>query len=226
VRENGGNAVALSFVFKHIAGIGKGQHFFAGSDIGWVVGHSFIAYGPLLAGASTLGFEGKPVGTPDAGTYWRIIEKHKIDGLFTSPTAIRSIRKEDNNGDFVKRYDISSLKTIMMAGERCDPATHKWLQDQVPKNVLINDNYWQTESGWPILCNFSNLHTFPTKPGSAVKPAPGYELELMDEDHNPIKTHGTVGKLFIKLPLPPSFMTTLHNNAEGFIDKYLRRVPG
>ena len=226
VRENAGNAVALSWAIKYITGLKKGDVFFAGSDFGWVVGHSFITYGPLLSGISTIVFEGKPVGTPDPGIIWKTIEKHKVNCLFTSPTALRSIRKEDSEGNYLKKSDFSTLKTVMIAGERLDIHTFEWISNLLPKHVLLNDNYWQTETGWPILSNYKNLYTFPNKPGSAVKPAVGYEPAIIDENGIQVNQHGKIGKLCLKLPMPPSFMATLYNNDKGFIEKYLSEVPG
>jgi propionyl-CoA synthetase len=211
---------------KYIMGIGKGDTYFACSDIGWVVGHSFIAYGPLIAGATTVLFEGKPIGTPHAGVVWDIVEKHKVDGLFISPTALRGIRKEDPKGDFMKKANISSLKICAIAGERLDIHTFEWLKKRVSPDVLINDNYWQTESGWPIVCNYKDLHTFPSKAGSATKPAPGYEIHILDDFNNIITEPNKIGRLSIKLPLPPSFMPTVYGNDETFVKRYLTESPG
>lgn len=163
---------------KHINDIHKGDVYFSGSDIGWVVGHHFIVYGPLLRGATTVLYEGKPSGTPDPGQFWRIIEKYRVKGLYTAPTALRAIRKDDLNGDWIKKFDISSLTNVSMAGERCDVPTYEWIHQHL--KVLINDNYWQTETGWIISCNYKNLYTFPTKPGSAIKPAPGFDVRILD----------------------------------------------
>eukprot|EP01016_Furgasonia_blochmanni_P003540 TRINITY_DN11399_c0_g1_i2.p1 TRINITY_DN11399_c0_g1~~TRINITY_DN11399_c0_g1_i2.p1 ORF type:complete len:679 (+),score=206.33 TRINITY_DN11399_c0_g1_i2:147-2183(+) len=226
VRDNGGTNVALNWSMKHIMGIGKRDVYFSGSDIGWVVGHSFIVYGPLMAGASTILYEGKPIGTPDPGAYWRMVQEYKIKGIYTSPTALRAIRKEDHEGNYFKKYDLSSLDTVTFAGERADIPTLQWLRDNLPKNVLLNDNYWQTESGWPISCNYRNFHTFPTKFGSATRPAPGYEVHILTESHEIIEEKKKLGAVCIKLPLPPSGMMTLWRNDEAFIQKYLSEHPG
>lgn len=182
VRENGGNAVALAYTMKYIMDIKPGDVYFSTSDIGWVVGHSYIVYGPLLAGATTLLFEGKPVGTPDAGIIWRICEKHKVRGLYSSPTALRTMRREDSNGDHIKKADLSNLNMISMAGERVDIPAYNWLLDNIPKTCYVNDNYWQTETGWSIGTNFANLHHFKEKAGSCTKPAPGMRVDIINED--------------------------------------------
>jgi propionyl-CoA synthetase len=208
---------------KHIMNIKKGDVYFSASDIGWVVGHSFIVYGPLLMGATTVLFEGKPT-LPDPGVYWRIIEKHRVVGMYTSPTGLRALRKEDPDGAWIKKSDTSSLKGVSMAGERCDVPTYEWIQNNL--GVLINDNYWQTETGWIISCNFPGLHTFKPKPGSATKPSPGFAVTIMDQQNQPLKETGQLGRICIKLPMPPSFMLTLYRNDEAFIAKYLAETPG
>lgn len=169
-------------------------------------------------------YEGKPTGTPDPGAYWRIIEKHSVNGFYTAPTALRALRREDPNGEYIKKYITKSLRAVSMAGERCDIPTFEWISSSLP-NVLINDNYWQTETGWIISCNFRNLHTFPMKPGSCIKPSPGFIVEIKDENNESVPA-GTLGRLCVKLPLPPSFMLTLWNNDQAFIDKYLKDTPG
>lgn len=209
MRDTGGTAVALMWALKHIMGLKKGEVYFSMADIGWVTGHSFTTYGPLLTGATMILYEGKPVGTPNPGALWNIISKYKVNGFYTAPTALRALRKEDPNGDWIKKYDISSLNNICMAGERCDIPTYEWIRQNT--NVLINDNYWQTETGWIISCNFKDLHTFPSKPGSATKPSPGFKVVIMDVDNNPLPP-GHLGRVCIQLPLPPSFMMTLYNN--------------
>lgn len=175
LRDIGGTAVALSYSMKYIFETGQKETYFAGSDIGWVVGHSYITYGPLLVGGTTVLFEGKPIGTPDCSTYWRIISEKKVKGFFTSPTAIRAIRKEDGDGKILESFDLSSLATFNIAGERCDIHTYQWIQKHI-KGPVINDNFWQTETGWPVVSNFSrkNFQAFNPKPGSATKPVPGY----------------------------------------------------
>jgi propionyl-CoA synthetase len=225
VRDHGGTCVGLSFTMEHIMGIKKGDMYFAGSDIGWVVGHSFIVYGPLVVGCGTVLYEGKPH-LPDAGQYWRLVQDYKVNGLYSSPTGLRCIRKADPEGKYIGQYDVSSLQNISMAGERFDVHTFKWLNDMLPEGVLVNDNYWQTESGWPICCNYKNLHTFVSKPGSCTKPAPGWDVKILDDDNNEITEPRKMGKLSIKLPLPPSFMLTLWGDDSKFTMKYLADSPG
>lgn len=224
-RDNGGNAVALAYTMKYIFDIKPGEVYFSTSDIGWVVGHSYIIYGPLLVGATTLLFEGKPTGTPDAGIIWRTCEKYKCRGLYSSPTALRSMRREDPEGKHIKSAKLDNLNMISMAGERVDIPAYNWLLDSLPKHVIVNDNYWQTETGWSIGTNFANLHKFTGKPGSCTKPAPGMRVDIIGEDlkqNNPKQ----LGKVCIKLPMPPSFMPTLYGNDNAFIEKYLTAVPG
>lgn len=204
-----------------------GVHF-AGSDIGWVVGHSFIVYGPLLRGATTVFFEGKPI-TPDAGAMWRICDQYNVTSLYMAPTAVRVIKKEDYDGLLVKKYyKKQTVRTFCLVGERCDPDTIHWMHRHFP-NVLINDTWWQTETGWPISANLLNLAdfdtVFPTLPGSVTRPVPGYEVKIFDEANEAVPA-GTLGKVVIKLPLPPAFMLTLWGNDQAFIDKYLAETPG
>jgi len=225
VRENGGNAVVLSYMMKYAFDINEGDVFFCAADVGWVTGHSYIVYAPLLVGATTILFEGKPVGNPDAGIIWRLCEKHNVRGLYSSPTAIRAIRKDDPNAEHFKKADLSNLHILCLAGERLDVPAYKWLLDHLPKNCLLNDNYWQTETGWSIGTNFKNLHTFPAKPGSCAKPAPGMRVTILDENNNPLP-HGKLGKVCIKLPMPPSFTPTIYKNDEAFIQKYIADNPG
>ncbi|CAD8200316.1 unnamed protein product [Paramecium pentaurelia] len=222
-RDTGGTVVALLWTMRHILGLKAGDVYFSMADIGWVTGHSFTVYGPLLQGCSIVLYEGKPVQTPDPGAIWRIIEKHKVVGFYTAPTALRAMRKEDPNGDWIRKSNISSLKSISMAGERCDIPTYNWIQSNT--GVLINDHYWQTETGWIISCNFMDLHTFPSKAGSATKPSPGFVIKIMDNDNKEVET-GQMGRICIRLPMPPSFMQTLYNNDEAFIQKYLSDTPG
>ncbi|EGR29128.1 hypothetical protein IMG5_162310 [Ichthyophthirius multifiliis] len=224
VRDTGGTAVALCWSMKHIMDIEKGDSYFASSDIGWVVGHSFIVYGPLLVGASTVLYEGKP-NTPNPGALWRLVENFKVKGLFTAPTALRAMRRDDPQGIWIQKYDVSSLTTISIAGERCDVPTYNWIKS-VCQGVFVNDNYWQTESGWQMSCNFKNLHTWPLKPGSVVKPVPGYVINILDENNQIITAPGKLGKICVKLPMPPSFMLSLYNNEDAFIEKYLKDAPG
>lgn len=211
------------WTLHHIMGIKAGDVYFSMADIGWVTGHSFTTYGPLLVGATMVLYEGKPVGTPNPGAIWSIIEKHQVNGFYTAPTALRAMRKEDPNGEWIRKHKISTLHNICMAGERCDIPTYEWVRDNT--RVLINDNYWQTETGWIISCNFKNLHTFEPKPGSATKPSPGFKIKIMDHDNHPVEP-GHMGRICIELPMPPSFMQTLYNNDAAFIQKYLADTPG
>ena len=224
VRDSAGTLVALHWNMTHINGIKAGETYFSSSDIGWVVGHSFIVYGPLIVGAATVLYEGKPTGTPDPGSFWRIIEKHKVAGFYTAPTALRALRREDLEGEWIRKYDTKTLRTISFAGERCDIPTFGWITKNIP-HALINDNYWQTETGWIISCNFANLHTFTPMPGSCTKPCPGFMVTIINEENKPAKKED-LGRVCVKLPLPPSFMLTLWNNDEAFVQKYLTDVPG
>lgn len=213
---------------KNIFNIHKGDVWFSASDIGWVVGHSFIVYGPLIVGATSIIFEGKPI-IPDAGVLWRIVEQYKVKQIYVAPTAVRIVKKEDYDGKLLKKYDTSSLQGFHLVGERCDPATIWWLHERLP-HVIINDNWWQTETGWLIASNFLNLDkfktVFPTVPGSVTKPCPGYEIHILDEESHEQKEPNTLGKVAIKLPMPPSFMLTLWGNDEAFVEKYLTETPG
>jgi propionyl-CoA synthetase len=213
---------------KHIFNISKGDTFFAASDIGWVVGHSFIVYGPLIRGATSIFFEGKPV-LPNSGVLWRVVESYKVKSIYMAPTAVRIIKKEDYEGEWVKKYDTSSLQGFHLVGERCDPDTIWWVHKHFP-HVIINDTWWQTESGWPISSNYLNIehfkHVFPTLPGSVTKPVPGYDVRIFDEETHEVTKPNELGKVVIKLPLPPSFMLTLYGNDEAFIQKYLSDTPG
>lgn len=223
VRDNGGHAVALRYSMEHIYGIKPGDVYWAASDIGWVVGHSYIVYAPLLTGASTVLFEGKPIRTPDASTFWRIISEYKVKVMFTAPTAIRAIRKEDPNGAFIRQYDLSCLKFQFLAGERCDVETLTWLQGQL--GVPVIDHWWQTESGWPMLSNFPGIELLEVKPGSVTKPVAGYDLRILGEDGTELKANEE-GYVAVKLPLPPGCLPTLWNNVEGFKSSYLEKFPG
>jgi propionyl-CoA synthetase len=225
IRENGGNAVVLSYMMKYSFDIKAGDVFFCCADVGWVTGHSYIVYGPLLAGATTILFEGKPVGNPDAGIVWRLCEKYHVKGLYSSPTAIRAIRKDDPHAEHFKKADLSNLAILNLAGERLDIPAYKWLLDNLPKDCLLNDNYWQTETGWSIATNFKNLHTFKPKPGSCAKPAPGMQVTILDENNHPMP-RGKLGKVCIKLPMPPSFTPTLYKNDDAFVQKYIADNPG
>lgn len=223
LRDNGGHAVALHNSMSMVYGVGPGDVFWAASDVGWVVGHSYIVYAPLLAGCTTVLFEGKPVGTPDAGTFWRVCEQHRVKVLFTAPTAIRAIKKEDPDGAFLKRYDLSRMEALYLAGERCDPDTITWSERLLAKPVV--DHWWQTETGWTITGNFRGLGLFPTRAGSGGKPAPGYDVVVLDEAHQEVP-RGQIGSLAVRLPLPPSCLPTLFNADDRFRDAYLSAFPG
>lgn len=225
VREHGGNAVALAYTMKYLFDIKEKDVFFCAADVGWVTGHSYIVYAPLLVGATTVLFEGKPVANPDAGIIWRLCEKHNVRGLYSSPTAIRAIRKDDPNADHFKKANLKNLHIFCLAGERLDVPAYKWLLDNLPKGCLLNDNYWQTETGWSIGTNNKKLHEFPCKPGSCTKPAPGMRVTILDEENKPLP-QGKLGKVCIKLPMPPSFMPTLYKNDQAFVDKYIADNPG
>jgi len=223
VRDNGGHAVALSWSMKHIYDIGAGDVFWAASDVGWVVGHSYIVYGPLLVGATTVLFEGKPIGTPDPGIFWRIIEKYRVKSFFTAPTAIRAIKRDDPEGDFLKDVDLSGLNTLFLAGERCDPDTLYWAEERLNKPVI--DHWWQTETGWPVAANLMGTAPVDVKAGSPALPVPGYQVEVVDEMGDVVEA-GSSGNVVIKLPLPPGTLTTLWNNEQRYIDSYLSMYPG
>jgi propionyl-CoA synthetase len=224
VRQNGGHAVALHWSMEHIYGVKPGEVFWAASDVGWVVGHSYIVYAPLIFGATSLLYEGKPVGTPDAGAYWRVIQQHKVVALFTAPTAFRAIKKEDPRGELVKKYDLSHFRALFLAGERADPDTVHWAEDILKKPVI--DHWWQTETGWPVSANFMGLELLPVKHGSATCAVPGYDVQVLDDDGKQVPEPGTIGNIAIKLPLPPGCLPTLWNNDEGFKKSYLARFPG
>jgi propionyl-CoA synthetase len=223
LRDNGGHAVALHQSMSMVYGVGAGDVFWAASDVGWVVGHSYIVYGPLLAGCTSILFEGKPVGTPDAGTFWRVCAQHGVKVLFTAPTAIRAIKKEDPEGALLQRYDLSRFEALYLAGERCDPDTILWSQRLLGKPVV--DHWWQTETGWSITGNFRGLGLFPTKPGSGGKPAPGYDVVVLDEANREVP-RGQIGSLAIRLPLPPACLPTLFNADARFRETYLAAHPG
>jgi propionyl-CoA synthetase len=206
VRDNGGHATALLQTMQLIYGAAAGDTVWAASDIGWVVGHSYIVYGPLLAGCTTVLYEGKPVKTPDAGAFWRVCAHHGVKNLFTAPTAIRAIRQEDVRGDHARQWDLSRLRTIFLAGERCDPPTADWLRAVSGKRVI--DHWWQTETGWPITAGFAGLDCPAQAAGSAGRPAPGWHLSALDNDGSEVPA-GETGALMIKLPLPPGAATTL-----------------
>jgi propionyl-CoA synthetase len=223
VRDNGGHAVALKYSMKAIYNVDAGDVFWAASDVGWVVGHSYIVYAPLFKGCTTILFEGKPVGTPDAGVFWRVISQHRVRTLFTAPTAFRAIKREDPNAELMRKYDLSNFCALFLAGERLDPDTLRWAQRSL--GVPVIDHWWQTETGWAIAANCLGLHHFPVKEGSPTKPAPGWNLAVLGPDRQQVKP-GEIGALVSKLPLPPGTLPTLWNNDEGFIRSYLKDFPG
>jgi propionyl-CoA synthetase len=223
VRDTGGYAVALRFSMEYVYNAKPGEVFWAASDVGWVVGHSFIAYGPLINRNTTLVFEGKPIKTPDASTFWRVIAEHKVATMFTAPTAIRAIKKEDPEGDFIKQYDLSSLRTQFLAGERCDIATLDWYQKHIPIPAI--DHWWQTESGWPMIANMIGVAQLPIKPGAAGKAVSGYDIRIFNENGEELPA-GEEGYVVIKLPLPPGTLMDLWNDNHRFKMGYLNRFPG
>ena len=223
VRDNGGHMVALKWTMRNLYGIEPGEAFWAASDVGWVVGHSYIVYGPLLHGATTIVYEGKPIGTPDAGAFWRMVDEYKIAALFTAPTAFRAIRKEDPEAKHLARYDVSSLRTLFLAGERADPATVEWAETIL--GVPVIDHWWQTETGWGIVGNPVGLGLLPVKHGSPTVPMPGYDVRIVDEAANPVED-GRMGSIVVKLPLPPGCLPTLWQNDERMAESYLSEFPG
>ena len=223
LRDTGGYATALKFSMKNIYGVKEGQTFWAASDVGWVVGHSFIVYGPLINRNTTILFEGKPVQTPDASTFWRVISKHRVNAMFTAPTAIRAIKKEDPHGDFIKKYDMSCLKYQFLAGERCDAATLNWTQEHL--KIPIIDHWWQTESGWPMLANMVGIEQQPVRTGSAGKPVCGYDIQVLNEQGEQVPADEE-GYIAIKLPLPPGTLMNIWGNTERFKKGYFERFPG
>jgi propionyl-CoA synthetase len=224
VRDNGGHVVALKWSMKAIYNMDAGDTYWAASDVGWVVGHSYIVYAPLFKGCTTILYEGKPVGTPDAGAFWRVISEHKVKAMFTAPTAFRAIKREDPTGDMMKNYDLSCFKTLFLAGERLDPDTLKWARTRL--GVPVIDHWWQTETGWAICANCMGLHEFPVKEGSPTKPAPGWNLQILDPETKEPANAGDIGALVVKLPLPPGTLPTLWNNDAGYIRSYLEEFPG
>jgi len=223
VRDNGGHAVALKWSMEHIYGVQPGEVFWAASDVGWAVGHSYIVYGPLLHGCTTVMHEGKPVGTPDPGEFWRVIEEHQVRVLFTAPTAIRAIKREDPKGEYFRRHDVSCLRYLFLAGERLDPDTYHWARSLLQRPVI--DHWWQTETGWPAAANCMGLEPLPFKPGSPTKPVPGYAVEILDEEGRALPPNRE-GAVAIRLPLPPGALPTLWQNDERFRETYLARYPG
>ena len=223
VRDNGGHAVALAWTMKNIYDVDPGEVYWAASDIGWTVGHSYTVYAPLLHGCTTVLYEGKPVGTPDAGAFWRVIEQHDVCTLFTAPTAFRAIRQQDPNGEQIERYDLSRFRALFLAGERCDPETLSWAEQQL--SVPVIDHYWQTETGWPVAANCLGIERLPVVPGSPTKPVPGWDLRVVDEDGTE-RERGEIGALVVKLPLPPGSSPTLWNADDRFRDTYLSNFRG
>ena len=224
VRDNGGHVVALKWSMKAIYNVDQGDVYWAASDVGWVVGHSYIVYGPLFRGCTTILFEGKPVGTPDAGVFWRVISEHGVRTMFTAPTAFRAIKQQDPRGELIKNYDLSGFKALFLAGERLDPDTLRWAESKL--GVPVIDHWWQTETGWAIAANCLGLHHFPVKEGSPTKPAPGWNLQVLDPEAKTQVAPGEIGALVAKLPLPPGTLPTLWNNDEGFIKAYMEEFPG
>ncbi len=223
VRHNGGHAVALHWTMKNIYDTDPGDVYWAASDVGWVVGHSYICYAPLLKGCTTVVFEGKPVGTPDAGTFWRVISEHNVRVLFTAPTAFRAIKREDPTGEFVKKYDLSCLKALYLAGERADPDTIEWAQQQL--GVPVIDHWWQTETGWAIAGNPMGVEQLPVKLGSPTVAMPGYDVQILNEGGHPMAP-GELGAICVKLPMPPGCLPTLWNAEERYLKSYLTAFPG
>ena len=229
LRDNGGHAVALKYSMKAVYNTDPGDVFWAGSDVGWVVGHSYIVYAPLIHGCTTILYEGKPVRTPDAGAFWRLIEEHKVNTFFTAPTAFRAVKKEDPQAKLKKQYNISSLRTLFLAGERLDPPTYEWLKeilsDGSQPEIPVIDHWWQTETGWAICSNPMGIEPQPLKNGSPTFPMPGYNVQVLDEEGETCKP-GETGNIVIHLPLPPSCLPTLWNDDERFKQSYLSQSPG
>src|SRR5262245_8370403 len=223
VRDQGGHAVALRWSMEHIYDTGPGEVFWAASDVGWVVGHSYIVYAPLLAGCTTVLYEGKPVGTPDAGAFWRVAAEHKVKTMFTAPTAFRAIRREDPAGEHLGKYDLSGLRYLFLAGERLDPETYHWASKQL--GIPVIDHWWQTETGWPIAANLRGLEPMPVKPGSPTVPVPGYDVRVLDPAGEQAPP-GHDGEIVVRLPLPPGCLPTLWRDDERFVESYLTRHPG
>ena len=223
IRHTGGHLVALNWTMKNLYNVDPGDVFWAASDVGWVVGHSYITYGPLVHGNTTIVFEGKPVGTPDAGTFWRVISEHNVKSFFTAPTAFRAVKREDPKGEFVKKYDLSCLKQVYLAGERADPDTIVWAQDQL--KVPVIDHWWQTETGFAIAANPLGIEELPVKLGSPSVPMPGFDVQILDEGGHPMPA-GELGAIAIKLPLPPGTLPTLWNAEERYKSSYLNTFPG
>jgi propionyl-CoA synthetase len=223
IRDNGGHAVALRWSMDNIYDTRAGEVFWAASDVGWVVGHSYIVYAPLLAGCTTVLYEGKPVGTPDAGAFWRVVAEHGVKTLFTAPTAFRAIKKEDPSGEFAQRYDLSGFQYLFLAGERLDPETYRWAGELL--GIPVIDHWWQTETGWPIVADLMGLEPMPTKAGSPTMPVPGYDVRVVDPDGAEVRP-GETGDIVVRLPLPPGCLPTLWHDDERFVTSYLSAHPG
>jgi propionyl-CoA synthetase len=223
LRDNGGHLVALTWSMENIYGVRPGEVYWAASDIGWVVGHSYIVYGPLFYGCTTILYEGKSVGTPDPGAFWRVIAEHGVSVLFCAPTAFRAIRKEDPHGEYIKKYDLSGFRMLFLAGERCDPDTLLWAEEQL--RVPVIDHWWQTETGWAIGANCAGLEMLPVKPGSCTRPVPGYDIYVLDATGKEVPA-GETGNVVVKMPLPPGCFTSLWNNDTDFVTTYFSAYPG
>jgi len=223
VRDGGGYAVALAWTMLSVYDVGPGEVMFTASDVGWVVGHSYIVYAPLLAGATTVLYEGKPVGTPDAGQFWRVVQEHKVKSLFTAPTAFRAIKKEDPDAGYARQYDLSSLKYLFLAGERLDPETYHWAAEHL--GIPVIDHWWQTETGWPIVANPAGIELLPIKPGSPTVPLPGWDVQVLDPSGEAAEP-GTDGAIVVRLPLPPGAFPTLWNDDERFVESYMTAFDG
>lgn len=223
VRDNGGHAVAMLWSMRNVYNVQPGEVYWAASDVGWVVGHSYIVYGPLLNGNTTVIYEGKPVFTPDAGAFWRVIDEYNVSVMFTAPTAFRAIKKEDPKGEYIKKYDLTNFRTLFLAGERCDPATLSWAENLL--HVPVIDHWWQTETGWAIAANCMGIEALPVKPGSPSCAVPGYQIDILNTDGEKTAA-GEIGSIMIKLPMPPGCLPTLWNDDERFISSYLSMHPG
>ncbi|MEM1174746.1 MAG: propionyl-CoA synthetase [Pseudomonadota bacterium] len=223
VRDNGGHAVAMHWSLANVYGMKPGETFWAASDIGWVVGHSYIVYAPLISGCTTVLYEGKPIGTPDPGAFWRVVDEHGVDALFTAPTALRAIKREDPAGDCVAQHDVSRLRTLFLAGERADPPSIEWAEQQL--GVPVIDHWWQTETGWAIAANCLGIEPLPVKRGSPARAVPGFNVQCLDDNSRPVDT-GQIGELCVKLPMPPGCLATLWNNDAGYREAYLDKFPG
>src|SRR5688500_8254520 len=223
VRDNGGHLVALKWSMQHIYGVEPGEVYWAASDVGWVVGHSYIVYAPLFNGNTTVLYEGKPVGTPDAGAFWRVVAQHGVKILFTAPTAFRAIKRTDPRGEFIGRYDLAAFRTLFLAGERADSDTIQWAEQRL--GVPVIDHWWQTETGWPICANPIGLAKQPVKYGSATKPMPGYAVSVVDAAGDEVPKR-QIGNIVITLPLPPGCLPTLWNDDDAFVKSYMKDFPG